>query len=335
MFTSGDRASWLNAVAAMIMDGGANPPSVEYLHTFVPPNVVTRMNDGHVTAANKFGEKSRKDYKLGWRVIVDEMLVLLREQEFVGGTDHAVTWLKPVDGTWTVTMDDGRQLTVFGQRERRISRERAIVGERSEVDGSRVGPPSKFETGRMQPLELLVESARGKITEQRFAIHPLATLMPSYTEAEREGLRASIEREGVKVPIVIFEGKILDGRNRGYYASIFKKPVRLTEFTGTHAEARQLVITLNVNRRHLTTPQLALLAIKLYGDAASKQTAEAYKTNVGRPRKSALETAPISTRDRSNEWHETVARLANASGVNVTPASIRAMKEVIDVPEVV
>jgi hypothetical protein len=99
----------------------------------------------------------------------------------------------------------------------------------------------------MHPLELQVIGPRGGITQQKFGIHPLATLMPSYTEAERESLRASIERDGVEVPIVIYQGKILDGRNRGYFASIFNKPVHITEFTGTEEQARRLVIKLNAD----------------------------------------------------------------------------------------
>ena len=215
--------SWLNTVAASIMDGGANPPSIDRLNLLVPPLVVTAQNDGHVTAAAALGEKMRKDFRAGQRVIIDEMVGLLREQGFVGGNDQGLTWIKPLDGVWKVETPDGRRFEVFGQRERRMARDRSVVGERSEVDGSRVGPPSLFESGRMHPLDILVESPRGKIAMQKFAMHPLALIIPPMTEREREGLRADIERNGVKVPIVIYQKKILDGRNRGYLASVLKK----------------------------------------------------------------------------------------------------------------
>jgi hypothetical protein len=179
------------------------------------------------------------------------MLSLLREQGFVGGSDKGFTWIKEIDGTFKVNMPDGPRFTLFGQRERRMVRDRSFVGERDEKDGSRIGPPSVFESGRGHPLTLLVESVRGKITEEKFELHPLALLIPPMTEAERESLRTSIEQEGVRVPLEIYEKKILDGRNRAYFAAVFKKPVRMRIFEGTEAQARQHVMRLNLHRRHL------------------------------------------------------------------------------------
>ena len=342
MFASGDRASWLNAIAAKIMDGGRSPPSLDRLNIIVPPEIVTKENDGHVTAAAALGEKSRPDYKAGWRIIITEMITLLREQGFVGGSDDGLTWIKPLDGTWQITMPDKDriQITIFGQRERRMSRDRAIVGERAESDGnglSRVGVPSLFETGKLKPFELDVIGPRGGITQQSFELHPFALAIPPMTEREREQLRASIERDGVKVPIVIYQKKILDGRNRGYFASVFHKPVRIEEFEGTEEQARRYVAILNLHRRHLSSAQQSLVAINLFGEKATKETAAALergriqggKLRVSSPLKIAESKAP----DRSNEWHEIVAREAKDAGLNVTGASIRAMKEVMDAPE--
>ena len=282
MYAEGERTDWLQTIAAQIMDGGAMPPSLDRLYITVPPKIMTRVSDGHCTAAAAFGEDRRGDKEAGWRVIIDEMVTLLREQGFVGGSDQALTWIKPLDGTWTVEMFSktfgGQKIrvnfSIFGQRERRMHSDRAVVGERDEITGERVGTPSLFERGRMAPLELLVESSRGNVKPQKFEIHPLAALMPSYTEAERETLRTSIQRDGVRVPIVIYQKKILDGRNRGYFAAQFNKPVRITEFTGTEEEARRLVITLNVVRRHLTSAQQNLLANELFGEEAKKEAAQ-------------------------------------------------------------
>ena len=52
---------------------------------------MTRVSDGHCTAAAAFGEDRRGDKEAGWRVIIDEMVTLLREQGFVGGSDQALT----------------------------------------------------------------------------------------------------------------------------------------------------------------------------------------------------------------------------------------------------
>jgi hypothetical protein len=335
--------SWLNAVAAAIMDGGSSPPSIERLNILIPPDIVTAQNDGHVTAAAAFGEKSRDDYHAGWRVIIGEMVTLLREQGFVGGSDAGLTWLKPIDGIWKVSTPDGRRFDVHGQRERRMVRDRSVIGERDEVTGERVGPPSLFEAGltssghsRMKPLELLVESPRGKITTEKFEIHPLASLMPSYTESEREGLRADILRNGVKVPLVIYEKKILDGRNRGYFASVLNKPVKIFEFTGTEEEARRYVISLNIHRRHLNRLQLAILCEEIYGQRANEIAAEALRQGRIKGNQNRSPSRPISVSTGGPEQkvkrNEIVADLAKQDGINVTRYAIEGIQPIMSAP---
>lgn len=334
MFTSGDRASWLNAVAAEIMDGGHPPPSIDYLLITVPPKIVTRENDGHVTAAAALGEQARKDYQAGWRIIINEMLTLLREQGFVGGSDQSLTWIKPVDGSWRIIMPDGAQIMVFGQRERRASRDRAVVGERNEVDGSRTpGPPSLFETGRMHPFELNVIGPRGGHEIKKFDMHPFALAIPPMTEAERETLRASIARDGVKMPIIIYQKKILDGRHRGYFASVLNKPVEIKEFTGTEEEAKRHVAILNLHRRHLSTALQALVAHNLFGEESKVEARVARINTVGRPPKLPRISEAISTTNKEREWAGIAAQKAKEVGLQTTPDAIRVMETVALAPE--
>ena len=94
--------------------------------------------------------------------------------------------------------------------------------------------------------------------------HPFATRFPMMEEggeqgkAAFEGLKTSIAREGIYQPIVLYEGMILDGRNR-YKAAIevgYKfKDTDFTEFKGTPAQAKSFVSTTNIHRRHLTMEQ--------------------------------------------------------------------------------
>jgi len=44
--------------------------------------------------------------------------------------------------------------------------------------------------------------------------HELANLLPMIDDANFANLKADIEKNGVLEPILIFEGRILDGRNR-------------------------------------------------------------------------------------------------------------------------
>jgi hypothetical protein len=338
LYTSGDRTSWLRAVARTIMDGGSHPPSVDRLNLVVPPTIVTKENDGHVTAAAKFGEKSRDDFKAGWRVIIDEMLGLLREQGFVNGEDSALRWIKPLDGIWQVAMPDhGGDVTIFGQTERRLSRDRAMLGERDEQDGSPIGPQGTIASdGRGHPIEVIVIGPRGGETKEKFQAHPIALAIPRMTERERETLRDSIARDGVKVPLVIYQKKVLDGINRLYFAGQLNKPVRVEEFIGTEEEARRHVAILNLHRRHLGPSQRTQAAIALFGEVARKETAAALEKGrsygqAGKPN-SAPKTAQSSQPKRAPQWHEIVANEANKVGLKVTPSAVRAMKEVQDAP---
>ncbi len=47
-----------------------------------------------------------------------------------------------------------------------------------------------------------------------YEIHPLAHRMPEMADTEFNLLKESIQRDGLLQPVVVYEGKILDGRHR-------------------------------------------------------------------------------------------------------------------------
>ena len=49
---------------------------------------------------------------------------------------------------------------------------------------------------------------------KRYAIHPLAKLMPPMTAEEFTDLKADIRTNGIQMPIYLYEGKIIDGVHR-------------------------------------------------------------------------------------------------------------------------
>lgn len=343
MKTSGARALWLNEVANAIMDGGSNPPSIELLKVMVPPKIGTGINDGHVTAAIVFGEDRRDDFKAGQDFIVDEMVGVLRSEGYVNGDDKALRWLKPLDGTWRIPIDE-KEYAVFGQRERRMSRDRGMLGETGD-NGFLVGPPGVLSSGKSRPFEVEVVGPRGGSERKSFQVHPLALAIPPMTEAERETLRESITRDGVKVPIVLFQGKVLDGRHRFYFASALKKSVRVEEFKGTEDEARRHVAILNLHRRHLTGGQKLAASVALFGEEARKETKEALEKgrilgnqsrSPSRTKMSETGKPPLTAAElqKGGRWEEIVARKAREAGITgVTPAGVKAMKEVMDAPK--
>lgn len=99
--------------------------------------------------------------------------------------------------------------------------------------------------------------------------HELADLFPLLSEEEQSDLADRIEAEGFDPshPIVLFEGKILDGRNRWMACDALRMEGRLAaappfrEFTGE--SALRFVLNENLHRRHLTDGQKAALAVEI------------------------------------------------------------------------
>lgn len=96
----------------------------------------------------------------------------------------------------------------------------------------------------------------------KYEYHELSNIFPLMEGEEFERLVEDIKKNGLLEPIVLFEGKILDGRNR-YRACLkleknptFKRyPNKLTPL--------QYVISENIRRRHLNTAQLSEIALEL------------------------------------------------------------------------
>lgn len=80
------------------------------------------------------------------------------------------------------------------------------------------------------------------------------------SDDEFKSLVASVKDTGLHVPIVLYENKILDGRHRARACDIAKVKPRYYQYDGD--EPARHVIALNLDRRHLTATQRAVLAEK-------------------------------------------------------------------------
>ena len=87
--------------------------------------------------------------------------------------------------------------------------------------------------------------------------HPICLLMPSADEDELRGLTDDIRAHGLLDPIVLFERRILDGRNRAAACESSGREPRYVEFEGTREEALMFVVSHNLKRRHLTKQAVA------------------------------------------------------------------------------
>jgi hypothetical protein len=68
----------------------------------------------------------------------------------------------------------------------------------------------------------------------KYEFHPLTKIFPMMPSHEIDALAADIKKFGQRVPIVIYGGKILDGRNRYEACKRAKVEPRVVQFTKEH-----------------------------------------------------------------------------------------------------
>jgi ParB-like chromosome segregation protein Spo0J len=129
--------------------------------------------------------------------------------------------------------------------------------------------------------------------------HELADAFPTLDPKEIMALADDIAENTQHEPIVIFEGKVLDGRNR--YRACLAAGVEPSsrEFDGDFDAARRFVISSNLHRRHLTVEQRSVAAAKLAnmvvgGDTRSDHSANLRNGSISQS--DAAEMLGVSTR---------------------------------------
>jgi hypothetical protein len=106
--------------------------------------------------------------------------------------------------------------------------------------------------------------------------HPLANIFPMMTDEEVNDLGEDMLKHAQREPIWLFEGMILDGRNRYNACLLNDIEPRFVEFRG--ADALGFVMSLNLHRRHLDESQRAMVGAKL---ATMKQGRPSDKSPIG------------------------------------------------------
>ena len=96
--------------------------------------------------------------------------------------------------------------------------------------------------------------------EQRKA-HPIADIFPIMTEEETNDLANDVLLHGQREPIWMYEGKILDGRNRHNACLLKGLEPRMADYDGSDPVA--FAVSMNLKRRQLDDAQRSVIAAKL------------------------------------------------------------------------
>jgi len=99
------------------------------------------------------------------------------------------------------------------------------------------------------------------MTAAAIDFHPFADLFPMMNAGEFEALQADIKANGLVHPIVLQGGLILDGRNRYRACRALRIKPKFKAFGGDNPLA--YVISANLQRRHLSESQRAMVAAKI------------------------------------------------------------------------
>lgn len=120
-------------------------------------------------------------------------------------------------------------------------------------------------------------------------LHPLCTLFPRMDGTEYESLKADIKANGLRQPIVLHEGMILDGGNRYRACMDVGIEPEFVAFEGGNLVS--FVLSANLHRRHMTAGQQAAIVASAQ-DWARAQTVgnPAFK-----PAEQKCNVAPLDT----------------------------------------
>jgi ParB-like chromosome segregation protein Spo0J len=141
----------------------------------------------------------------------------------------------------------------------------------------------------------------------RYPLHPITDEYEEFNETELSAFRASLSKDGLKVPVVIWQGQIVDGRYRVTVCGELGIELRyhdITQECRTEEQMRAHVRALNEHRRANTKPKTRAenrrsveTAVKAHPDTSDRSIAE--KVRVDDKTVASVRTTPEASAERS------------------------------------
>jgi ParB-like chromosome segregation protein Spo0J len=152
---------------------------------------------------------------------------------------------------------------------------------------------------------LHIVPASAAVNAQVLPFHPFAKYFPLLNGVAFDALVADVKANGLREPITLYQGEILDGVNR--YLACLKAKVepRFEEFEGDDAAALAFVISKNIHRRHLKAKEkreVVALLLKAKPETSNNAIAKQVKVDdktVTKVRRELESTSEIPKLDKT------------------------------------
>jgi ParB-like chromosome segregation protein Spo0J len=132
-----------------------------------------------------------------------------------------------------------------------------------------------FKEAEARATKLLAEENEARFLMAQFIrempFHPLAETFPLMEGQQLKDLVADIKAHGLREPIVTYQDKILDGRNR-FLACMAAGIDECASVSYTGNDPLGYIVSLNLKRRHLDESQRAMIAARLATMAQGART---------------------------------------------------------------
>lgn len=178
-------------------------------------------------------------------------------------------------------------------------------------------------------------NATGNVRSGMPPVHPAADEFPLIEGEEFSDLVADIKANGQREPCWMWRGQLLDGRNRWRACAELGIAPKTRDFTGDETAAIDLVVSLNIKRRHLDDTQRKCIAVALealFAKALAEKKGAALAARRGPDGK--VNSAPKEG-NSPQLVREPQARDLAARAVNVEPRGVQDAKRVLrDAPDI-
>lgn len=169
----------------------------------------------------------------------------------------------------------------------------------------------------------------------KYEDHPIAAMFPMMSDEQYEAFKQDIAENGLRSSGLLYEGKILDGRNRSRACDELGlqmewQDVSLSEDADSF-DPIAYVISHNLHRRHLTTAQRSMVAAKLAtlknGSNQHKATGEGSSNDEPSKRDEAAKLLNVSTASVDRAKHviakgsKDVAKAVECGELNLNQAT--------------